>query len=87
MTKTAATAIAEGVPADRRRTFLEGVSRNCETGVEGLQTFIDNFAGIDIYTEDEWARLDRILERARGFSAGLETGLAAVPAVQQEAGI
>lgn len=87
MTKTAAAAIAEGLPADRRRTFLEGVSQNCETGVEGLQTFIDNFAGIDIYTEDEWARLDRILERARGFSAGLETGLAAVPAVQQEAGI
>lgn len=77
MTRTAAAAIAAELPAEGSRSFLEEVRRECDAGVKGLQAFMDGFAGIDIYTEDEWAQLDRILERAGGFLTGLETGLAA----------
>lgn len=68
MTRTAAAAIAAELPAEGSRSFLEEVRRECDAGVKGLQAFMDGFAGIDIYTEDEWAQLDRILERAGGLS-------------------
>lgn len=85
MTRIAAAAIAAEFPADGGRSFLEEVRRECEAGVKGLQAFMDGFAGIDIYTEDEWAQLDCILERAEGFRTGLETGLAAADELRKEA--
>lgn len=53
----------------------ERVLRDVQNGVEGLHQFIDNFAGVEILDESERDILDRILFTAKGFAAGLETGL------------
>lgn len=53
----------------------ERALREVRNGVEGLHQFIDNFAGVDILSEEDWGALDRILYTADGFAAGLETGL------------
>lgn len=51
------------------------VLKELQTGVEGLQTFMDNFAGIDIFDDDQLAMLDLILAKAEGFAAGMDTAI------------
>ena len=51
------------------------ILRELQTGVEGLQAFVDNFAGVDIFEDDQWAMLDIILAKAEGFAAGMDTAL------------
>ena len=51
------------------------ILRELQTGVEGLQAFVDNFAGVDIFDDDQWAMLDIILAKAEGFAAGMDTAL------------
>ena len=53
----------------------EAILRELQTGVEGLQAFVDNFAGVDIFDDDQWAMLDVILAKAEGFTAGMDTAL------------
>ena len=53
----------------------EAILRELQTGVEGLQTFVDNFAGIDIFDDDQLAMLDIILAKAEGFAAGMDTAI------------
>lgn len=53
----------------------EAILRELQTGVEGLQTFVDNFAGVDIFEDDQWAMLDIILAKAEGFTAGMDTAI------------
>lgn len=62
-------------PAQKKGDFDERVLREVRDGVEGLHRFIDNFAGVDILSEEDRDILDRILFTADGFAAGLETGL------------
>ena len=45
-------------------------------GADGMRAFIDNLAGIDIFTNDEWRMADLLCERATGIAAGFETALA-----------
>lgn len=52
---------------------MEKLAKDLYTGVEGLQTFMDNFAGIDIFDNDQLAMLDIILAKADGFAAGVAT--------------
>lgn len=52
---------------------LETIAKELQTGVEGLQTFIDNFAGHEIFDADQWTMLDIILAKADGYAAGLNT--------------
>lgn len=52
---------------------LETIAKELQTGVEGLQTFIDNFAGHDIFDDDQWTMLEIILAKADGYAAGLNT--------------
>lgn len=51
------------------------ILRELQTGVEGLQTFVDNFAGVDIFEDDQWVMLDIILAKAEGFAAGMDTAI------------
>ena len=53
----------------------EVILRELQTGVEGLQTFVDNFAGVDIFEDDQWVMLDIILAKAEGFAAGMDTAI------------
>ena len=53
----------------------EAILRELQTGVEGLQAFVDNFAGVDIFEDDQWAMLDIILAKAEGFAAGMDTAI------------
>ena len=52
---------------------MEKLAKDLYTGVEGLQIFMDNFAGVDIFEEDQLAMLDIILAKADGFAAGVAT--------------
>lgn len=52
---------------------MEKWAKDLYTGVEGLQTFMDNFAGADIFDDDQLAMLDIILAKADGFAAGVAT--------------
>lgn len=45
--------------------------------------FMDNFAGVDILSDDERSILDRILHTASGFADGFETGIALAEKAQQ----
>ncbi|OUP02640.1 hypothetical protein B5F36_10445 [Anaerofilum sp. An201] len=54
---------------------MEKLAKDLYTGVEGLQTFMDNFAGIDIFDNDQLAMLDIILAKAAGFVAGMDTAI------------
>ena len=51
------------------------ILKELQTGLEGLQAFVDNFAGVDIFEDDQWAMLDIILAKADGFVAGMDTAI------------
>lgn len=51
------------------------ILKELQTGVEGLQTFMDNFAGVDIFDDDQLTMLDLILAKAEGFAAGMDTAI------------
>ena len=52
------------------------VVQELRAGIDGLHAFIDNFAGVDILSDDERDLLDRVLYTASGFADGVETGIA-----------
>lgn len=58
-----------------RQPLYERVMQEAKEGVSGLDEFMTDFAGIDIFSEDELNMLDRIQERAAGYLYGLETGI------------
>ena len=62
-------------PEQKKGGLGERALREVQNGVEGLHQFIDNFAGVDILSEEDRGALDRILYTVDGFAAGLETGL------------
>lgn len=62
-------------PEQKKGGLGERALREVQNGVEGLHQFIDNFAWVDILSEEDRGVLDRILYTADGFAAGLETGL------------
>ena len=62
-------------PAQKEEDFGDRALREVQRDVEGLHQFIDNFAGVDILSEEDRDVLDRILYTAEGFATGLETGL------------
>ena len=62
------------LPAQKEEDFGDRALREVQRGVEGLHHFIDNFAGVDILSEDDRDTLDRILYTADGFAVGLELG-------------
>ena len=51
------------------------IARELNEGVEGLREFLDSFAGIDLFTRDQWECLDVVLGKAEGFAAGMETAV------------
>lgn len=51
------------------------IARELNEGVEGLRVFLDSFAGIDLFTRDQWECLDVVLGKAEGFAAGMETAV------------
>lgn len=51
------------------------IARELNEGVEGLRMFLDSFAGIDLFTRDQWECLDVVLGKAEGFAAGMETAV------------
>lgn len=51
------------------------IVRELNEGVEGLRVFLDSFAGIDLFTRDQWECLDVVLGKAEGFAAGMETAV------------
>lgn len=51
------------------------ILKELQAGLEGLQAFVDNFAGVDIFEDDQWAMLDIILAKAEGFAAGMDTAI------------
>lgn len=59
----------------RRKPLYERAMQEAKEGVSGLDEFMTDFAGIDIFSEDELNMLDRIQERAAGYLYGLETGI------------
>ena len=52
---------------------MEQWAKDLYSGVEGLQIFMDNFAGVDIFDDDQLSMLDIILAKADGFAAGVAT--------------
>lgn len=56
--------------------ILERTAQELRRGADGLRAFADNFAGVDIFTADEWCMVDLLCERAEGFAGGFETALA-----------
>ena len=62
-------------PPTRRKPLYERAMQEAKEGVSGLDEFMTDFAGIDIFSEDELNMLDRIQERAAGYLYGLETGI------------
>lgn len=55
--------------------FAQKVLAEMREGIDGLHAFIDNFADVEILSDDERATLDRILFTASGFAEGVQTGL------------
>ena len=51
------------------------IARELDEGVEGLREFLDSFAGIDLFTRDQWECLDVVLGKDEGFAAGMETAV------------
>lgn len=51
------------------------IARELDKGVEGLREFSDSFAGIDLFTRDQWECLDVVLGKAEGFAAGMKTAV------------
>lgn len=67
---------AEGVTQHRTPGLdPNNVLKELQAGLEGLQAFVDNFAGVDIFEDDQWAMLDIILAKAAGFVAGMDTAI------------
>lgn len=62
-------------PVQKKSRLGERALREVQNGVEGLHQFIDNFAGVDILSEDERDILERILCIASGYADGLKRGL------------
>lgn len=58
----------------RRKTLAEQVMAELQAGIDGLHAFIDNFAGVDILSDDERDVLERVLNTSSGFTAGIKTG-------------
>lgn len=75
-TKTPVSAKAPTPPPDS--DILERTARELRHGADGLQAFADNFAGVDIFTADEWCMIDLLCERAKSFSDGFDTAMALV---------
>lgn len=59
----------------RDRAFAQKILAELQAGIDGLHAFLDNFAGVDILSDDERDVLERILSTASGFKEGVETGL------------
>ncbi len=59
------------------------IIQELRAGINGLHAFMDNFAGVDILSDDERSILDRILHTASGFADGFETGIALAEKAQQ----
>ncbi|WP_418710788.1 transposase [Allofournierella sp.] len=66
----------EPVIAPARSGMLDRTLQELQRGADGMRAFVDNFAGIDMFSEDEWRMADLLCERATGFAAGFETALA-----------
>lgn len=67
---------AEGVTQHRTPSLdPNNILKELQTGLEGLQAFVDNFAGVDIFEDGQWAMLDVILAKAEGFTAGMDTAI------------
>ena len=65
--------------AARREEMLDFASRKLQElreGVAGLESFLLNFAGVDILSDNEWEVLERIQITAGAFKDGVETGVA-----------
>lgn len=58
-----------------RKPLYERVLREVNDGVNGFDTFLSGFIGIDIFNESEEDMLDNLSERIHGFRDGLETGI------------
>lgn len=56
-------------------SFPQRVLQEVKEGVAGLDDFVTNFAGVDIFSKEEEQMLDSLEERVHGFLAGLETGI------------
>lgn len=54
---------------------MERAADELRRGADGMRAFIDNLAGIDIFTDDEWRMADLLCERATGLAGGFETAL------------
>lgn len=57
------------------RSLAQRVLREVKEGVTGLDDFVTNFAGVDIFSKEEEQMLYDLEERVHGFLAGLETGI------------
>lgn len=68
--------VKEPVIAPARSGILDRTLQELQRGADGMRAFIDNFAGIDVFDDDEWHMADLLCERATGFAAGFETALA-----------
>lgn len=76
--------VAVAPPADEQnsatatageRSLAQRVLREVKEGVTGLDDFVTNFAGVDIFSKEEERMLYDLDERAHGFLSGLETGI------------
>ena len=76
--KTADPGLPQTLPASspaERKPLYERVLREVSDGVDGFDTFLSGFIGIDIFNESEEDMLDNLLERIHGFRDGLKTGI------------
>lgn len=76
--KTANSGSSKKPPApspDERKPLYERVLREVNDGVDGFDTFLSGFIGIDIFNESEEDMLDNLSERIHGFRDGLKTGI------------
>lgn len=76
--KTANSGSAKKPPAPspaERKPLYERVLREVNDGVDGFDTFLSGFIGIDIFNESEEDVLDNLSERIHGFRDGLKTGI------------
>ena len=76
--KTANSGSAKKPPAPspaERKPLYERVLREVNDGVDGFDTFVSGFIGIDIFDKSEEDMLDNLSERIHGFRDGLKTGI------------
>ena len=55
---------------------MERAAKELRRGADGLGAFADNFAGVDIFSDDEWCMVDLLCERAKKFADCFETAMA-----------